>query len=408
MSKDVLSRLSVTQRIRYERFIWTLNESEKGLPFLSTLAVTSMELGQAIQKDIQQKQVDFKIADSPVPVKTLEWRPYFDDPKHKYFIIPLYTLPDKLAETLAEHLIFFRDMIVKHALHINVILSKKQFDSLHRIAYDYIQASNFSEIFYDQRVEVDRDLAKFEGKPEPVVKYEHLLKEYEELKNEGKQKSRLFLEVLFNLANSAQLISKLEGALEYYFLAYKIAKKRKDKNYLSAILGNIGLIYSDKGDLDESLKYLKQALELHRQIGYVQGEASDLGNIGLIYRSKGDLDESLKYHKQALELHRQIGYVQGEANQLGNIGLIYSDKGDLDESLKYHKQALELHRQIGYVQGEANQLGNIGLIYSDKGDLDESLKYLKQAQELLRQLGNLATIEKVEGWIVDIEKRRKQ
>ena len=81
-----------------------------------------------------------------------------------------------------------------------------------------------------------------------------------------------------------------------------------------------------------------------------------VGNIGLIYRSKGDADNALKYHQQALEIHREIGYKQGEANQLGNIGLIYRSKGDADNALKYHQQALEIHREIGYKQGEANQL----------------------------------------------------
>jgi tetratricopeptide (TPR) repeat protein len=45
----------------------------------------------------------------------------------------------------------------------------------------------------------------------------------------------------------------------------------------------------------------------------------------LIYSAKGELEEALKYHKKALEIDRQIGYVQGEANQLGNIGLIYRE-----------------------------------------------------------------------------------
>ncbi|MGC1121116.1 MAG: tetratricopeptide repeat protein, partial [Candidatus Methanofastidiosia archaeon] len=101
------------------------------------------------------------------------------------------------------------------------------------------------------------------------------------------------------------------------------------------------------------------------------------------YSDKGDLDQALNYLKEALEIHRQIGYKQGEANQLGNIGLIYSDKGDLDQALNYLKEALEIHRQIGYKQGEASDLGNIGLIYSDKGDLDQALNYLKEALEIL-------------------------
>jgi tetratricopeptide (TPR) repeat protein len=69
------------------------------------------------------------------------------------------------------------------------------------------------------------------------------------------------------------------------------------------------------------LKYLQDALVIDREIGYRQGEANQLGNIGLIYKNKGDLDNALKYHSDALVIHREIGYKQGEANQLGNIGM---------------------------------------------------------------------------------------
>ncbi|MCK5509610.1 MAG: tetratricopeptide repeat protein, partial [Desulfobacterales bacterium] len=66
------------------------------------------------------------------------------------------------------------------------------------------------------------------------------------------------------------------------------------------------------------------------------------------YSDKGDADKALKYLKQALEIHKEIGYKHGEANQLGNIGLIYSDKGDADKALKYLKQALEIAKKYKF------------------------------------------------------------
>ncbi|UCF04394.1 MAG: tetratricopeptide repeat protein, partial [bacterium] len=44
------------------------------------------------------------------------------------------------------------------------------------------------------------------------------------------------------------------------------------------------------------------ALKIDQEIGYKQGEASDLGNIGLIYKARGELDEALKYLQDALEV----------------------------------------------------------------------------------------------------------
>ncbi len=76
-----------------------------------------------------------------------------------------------------------------------------------------------------------------------------------------------------------------------------------------------------------------------------------MGNIGLIYSAQGDLDSALKSHRDALDIHREIGYRQGEANALGNIGLVLEGKGQLDEALKYLEEALSILNRHGLAHG---------------------------------------------------------
>ena len=218
------------------------------------------------------------------------------------------------------------------------------------------------------------------------------------------------MSVLLNLGNAYYSLSKNDDALENYSAILELIKKVSEKDALegeAAALGNIGLIYSDKGELDNALKYHQDALKIHREIGYKQGEANQLGNIGLIYSNKGELDNALKYLMDALKIHREIGYKQGEANLLGNIGLIYSNKGELDNALKYLKDALKIHREIGYKQGEANQLSNIGLILKAKGELDNALKYHQDALRILDEFNLIYGRNIILNAIKSIEKHRK-
>ena len=120
-------------------------------------------------------------------------------------------------------------------------------------------------------------------------------------------------------------------------------------------------------------------MKIHREIGYKQGEANDLGNIGLIYRDKGEPEEALKYLQKALKIDREIGYKQGEANQLGNIGLIYRDKGELDEALKYLQEALEIFMEINSLSLVIQTLINIASIHFEKGFPVDGFKYLGMA-----------------------------
>jgi tetratricopeptide (TPR) repeat protein len=226
-----------------------------------------------------------------------------------------------------------------------------------------------------------------------------------------KQQMVLFL----NIGNIYYVTGKHEKALDYYEKTTRIAKRdvvleiyhEEARKIESCAISNIGLIYRDKGNLDDALKYLQDALEIFKEINYRQGEAADLGNIGLIYHLKGDLIDALKYLQDALEIHKEIGDREGEAASLTNIGLIFYSKGDLDTALKYHQDSLKIVKEIGYRLEEAACLSNIGLIVKDKGDLDDALKYYQDALKINQeigyrqgeaiQLGNIAEISLYKG-----------
>lgn len=216
--------------------------------------------------------------------------------------------------------------------------------------------------------------------------------------------------VLLGLGNEYYLLDQNEKALRNYETVLELIKKVNEKDFLkekSVALGNIGLIYRGKGDLDEALEYYKKAFKIHREIGYERGEASDLENIGLIFHGKGDLDRALKYHIEAFKMYKDLKYERGKANCIRNIGLVYRGKGDLDKALQCHVQALKIYGEIKYKRGIAVQSGNIGIIYRRKGDLDKAMKYHIQALKIHRksgykrgeasQLGNIGLIYRHKG-----------
>ena len=200
---------------------------------------------------------------------------------------------------------------------------------------------------------------------------------------------------LINAGNCYYTLGDLNKAESFYNEALKFTK-RKDLQVIykddiletkSSALGNIGLIYSDKGELDQALRYHKEAIKIDKEISYRQGQAVDLGNIGLIYYDKGELDQALRYHREAIKIYKEIGYKQGQASALGNMGLIYSAKGELDQALKYHREAIKIDKEIGYKLGQASDLGNIGPIYRAKGELDQALRYYREAQKIHKEIG---------------------
>ena len=81
-----------------------------------------------------------------------------------------------------------------------------------------------------------------------------------------------------------------------------------------------------------AIDYLQQALEIAKEIDNPLGQANDLGNLGLVFQNKGELDKAAEYHRQALEILKDIGNSLGQAKALGNLGIVFKNKGELDKA----------------------------------------------------------------------------
>ena len=90
--------------------------------------------------------------------------------------------------------------------------------------------------------------------------------------------------------------------------------------------GNLGLIYSTRGDLDEAEAMLKRSLLLNEELGRKEGMAIQYANLGAIQDQRGDGQEAKRYWLLSLELFKQVGVrpnvelVQGWLDELQGGG----------------------------------------------------------------------------------------
>ena len=359
---DLLSR---KQQLAYARLTETLPLMQAGLGYLVLIGVDSPRLGQAIEADLIARVGE---GDGPgllwvdrehgLPSRFPQRLTRYQQ-RQQLVLIPTYEANPAQYRSIAAQLLYERDALTRLALPFIFLVPTALYDIIQAQAYDFISATGLALRLADQAAQVERDFQPPANIPAEVEEFQEAVTDLQEYRAKEDAKPDMLVKKLLVAGNKAYAITRLEVASKYYEECLHLARREENQYYESAALGNIGLIYRSKGDLDEALKYHQLALEIDRKIGYLQGEASDLGNIGLIYSDKGDLDEALKYLQGALDIHRKIGYLQGEANQLGNIGLIYSDKGDLDEALKYTREALRLAEAIGYAEGMRIWTGNI-------------------------------------------------
>ncbi len=155
------------------------------------------------------------------------------------------------------------------------------------------------------------------------------------------------------------------------------------------VLGNLGLIYQDRGDLAKAEDMHNKSLEIVKKLGNLEGMASDYAALGLVHYTRGDLSKAKEMHIKGLKIEEKLGRLEGMARQYGNLGLIYQDRGDLDKAEEMHKKSLEIEKKLGRLEGMASDYGNLGLIYMDKGDLAKAEEMHKKSLEIEKKLGRL-------------------
>ncbi|MEW6285484.1 MAG: tetratricopeptide repeat protein, partial [Chloroflexota bacterium] len=141
------------------------------------------------------------------------------------------------------------------------------------------------------------------------------------------------------------------------------ARNSPDQKTQAEAIGQTGKLHIHIGDYETALQYLKQSLDIRRQIGDKAGEGTTLNNMATTAHAQGDYETALAYLKQSLDIMRQIGDKAGEGTTLNNISQIYDAQGDYETALAYLKQSLDIMRQIGDKKGEGATLNNISQIF---------------------------------------------
>jgi tetratricopeptide (TPR) repeat protein len=192
--------------------------------------------------------------------------------------------------------------------------------------------------------------------------------------------------VLGNLGLAYSDLGELRKAIEYYEQALKISTEIGNRRKEGADLGNLGNAYSDLGEPRKAIEYYEQTLKISTEIGDRQGEGKCLGNLGNAYLILGKARKAIEFYEQSLQIFTEIRDKREECVDLGNLGLAYSHLGEPSKAIGYYEQALKISTEIGNRRKEGVDLGNLGLAYSDLGEPRKAIEFLKQSLAIGKEI----------------------
>jgi len=184
---------------------------------------------------------------------------------------------------------------------------------------------------------------------------------------------------------SNNIIGNYNDALENLFQALDLREKTKDKIEISTTLNEIGNVYFNLNDFNNSLEYYKKALD--------RGEKKDknniartISNIGRINYYLGDHDEAILNFKQTLTIFKELKDTLAISAVLTNLGVLCNVTGKYNEAIEYQLESIDIKKQYNDRAGIASSYLNIGNSYYNLGKYEESLSYYMKSLEINEEL----------------------
>jgi tetratricopeptide (TPR) repeat protein len=137
-------------------------------------------------------------------------------------------------------------------------------------------------------------------------------------------------------------VTDLSGAIAYYEQVLEM--QIEDRELKGKCHGNLGIALKNRnggGDLDEAIRHLLLALEIAKDLGDKRSEGRNLGNIGLLYSKRGDLKRSCEFYREA----RRVAEVLGD---LLHVGIWFHNEGEdtVTSAPDRARQLLECSRDV--------------------------------------------------------------
>ena len=158
-------------------------------------------------------------------------------------------------------------------------------------------------------------------------------------------------------------------------------KTLKNDTIKVKLLANIGYDYGLQNP-DSAFYYYNESIKLSTKLNYYSGLIKCNINIGELYRQMGDYDQSLKYDKINIKLAEKHGTQVQKANCYSNISTSFHYLLKFDSCTKYDLKALKIYESLKDKNPLVTFYSNISESYIERHLFDKSLEYGFKALEI--------------------------
>jgi predicted ATPase len=168
-------------------------------------------------------------------------------------------------------------------------------------------------------------------------------------------------QVLYELGD-LNMYANRENARDYYQQSLALFQEIGDNENSGTVLSLLGEVVHHAGEYALAGSLLSQALPLLQTGGEPRRLASNLRWLGFTKIRQGRIDEGESYIRQAIEVRKQIGDLSEAAQSQDDYGTVLAWRGRFPEAIDLLEQCLPLYEELGMHVKVAWVLALLGLI----------------------------------------------
>ena len=191
----------------------------------------------------------------------------------------------------------------------------------------------------------------------------------------------IFLFSLLNLTSSSAQTSKLDS------LNTTLQSELTDSLKILTLI-NISREYQYI-DLQKSIDFGEQAINLAEAENLLWGKAQSYSNIGTYYNIRGDYATSIRYQDLSLNINIQLKDSIRIAGNYTNLGNAYFSLGKYDEAYFFYTQSYRVANILGNQLLRAISLHNIAGVFKELQQYERSFEYLKLSIKISHEIHDL-------------------
>ncbi len=183
----------------------------------------------------------------------------------------------------------------------------------------------------------------------------------------------------------------IQEAIGKFLKALTLWKDLGEARLAVDVLRRLGNAHHLMGDPQTASARLQESIQVCRDNGLIEEEATSQNSMGLLQYETGDLRASLATRGEALRLWRISGGPRELAETLLHIGQSHSDLGEFEDARTVFEQALKLWGETDQRWGQARTLIALARLESREGNWQNSLDLFDRAERLKAPLGERTT-----------------